>query len=496
MTTVFSDNYTADSDTTLASRVPDTGTGYTRIWSDGSNPTLTVNAANDDLRGVTANNSGCIYTLDGSYPSADYDFVFTLKAVVSFTDRPFYVGVRCADQENLYAVRLTNVASGARLYKKVAGTWTPLGSAFSCPAAGSVCKLEIIGTALKFYDDGVEVQSVTDSSLSAAGEAMYGLGGGAELVTSTDDANSGWQIDSITVTDLGSSPVNLSGVGNIGSAEAFGSALASVDVASSGISSGEVFGNPTLSVDLVGVGSIASGEAFGTLSAEAQISGISGIASAEAFGTPTISLAVLAASVESGEAFGSPSLSVDIASAGNIASGEAIGEPIVSVGSPVNVSDAGDIASAEAFGTPVISATVAPAGIVSSEAFGSLSLSVDIASAGNIASLEVFGTPNVSTEAPVNLTDVGGIASAEAFGTPAFEARLEPAGIASSELFGAPTFVAVIAPVGIASVEVFGTPLVADAEIVYAPVVIGRRGDQVVGNQADHVVGVKTRNLR
>jgi lysophospholipase L1-like esterase len=200
---IFSDTFTVGVDTTLASLTPVEGTGYTLIWSDGSNPTLVANATGGDLRGTTANNSGCVYTFDATYPSADYENEFELKAAVAFSTRPFYAFVRLTDIDNMYAVRLTNVASGGQLYKKVGGTWTALGSAFSCPAAGSVCKLEIIGSALKFYDDGVEVASVTDGSLTSAGEAGFGLGGGAELVTSTDDANSAWQIDTLVVSDLG-----------------------------------------------------------------------------------------------------------------------------------------------------------------------------------------------------------------------------------------------------------------------------------------------------
>lgn len=201
---IFNDTFTEASDTTLASHTPDTGTSWTKLWNDGGLPTLTVIGSTDRCKGTGQNNSGVMYTANGTYPSADYDAAFTLVASVAFSTRPFFVFVRMQDQENMYAVRLTNVASGGQLYKKVSGTWSTLGSAFTCPAAGSVCKLEIIGTALKFYDDGAEVASATDSDISAAGKAGLGLGGGAELTDSTDDANSGWEIDSFTVTDLGS----------------------------------------------------------------------------------------------------------------------------------------------------------------------------------------------------------------------------------------------------------------------------------------------------
>jgi hypothetical protein len=205
----FSDAFTEDVDTTLASHTPDVGTSWTLLWSDGSGPTLRADGDTDSLQSGSANNSGVIYTADATPPSEDYDLAITLVAGVGLAARPFYLFVRLQDQENMYAVRLTQATNGGLLYKKVSGTWTALGSAFTCPANGSVCKLEIIGSALKFYDDGVEIASATDTDITAAGKAGLGLGGGAELVTSTDDANSVWQWDTMVVTDLGGGATQL-----------------------------------------------------------------------------------------------------------------------------------------------------------------------------------------------------------------------------------------------------------------------------------------------
>lgn len=190
-------------DTTLASHTPDTGTSWTLLFQDAAGPTFTCIATSDQCHSTTVANSGAIYTADATYPSADYDIVFTLVALSTTTSRKFYALVRVQDVENMYAVQMSNAVGVCRLYKKVSGTWTALGSAFDCPAVGSVCKLEIIGTTLQFYDDGVSVQSVTVSDISAAGKSGIATGGGTELVTSTDDANSITAIDTLTVTDLG-----------------------------------------------------------------------------------------------------------------------------------------------------------------------------------------------------------------------------------------------------------------------------------------------------
>lgn len=198
----FEDTFTTGSDTTLASHAPDVGTSWTLLWRDGSNPSFNVVAATGTCKSTSANNSGVIYTADATYPSADYEVQWKHVNATSFSDRPYWIIVRLADIENMYAVRCYNAAGSFRLYKKVAGTWTALGSAVTV-ATGSVCKLQIIGTTLKLFDDTVEVQSVTVSDLSAAGKAGIGSGGGAELATSTDDTNSLSEIDDFSVTDLG-----------------------------------------------------------------------------------------------------------------------------------------------------------------------------------------------------------------------------------------------------------------------------------------------------
>jgi hypothetical protein len=204
MPAFFNDTFTeASTDTELSLHPPDTGTSWTRLWTDGANPRYSAIAANDRCKcSTTGNDSGVVYTADASYPSANYEVQATWTGGSAFLTRPLYLIARLQDIENMYALRLANVASGVQLYKKVSGTWTALGSAITV-AINSVVKLSVNGTAIKVYDDGVEVISVTDSDISAAGKAGLGVGGGAELVTSTDDANGSSEWDDFSVTDLG-----------------------------------------------------------------------------------------------------------------------------------------------------------------------------------------------------------------------------------------------------------------------------------------------------
>lgn len=200
----FEDTFTVGADELLDAHTPDVGTSWTKLFQDASGPSWTVRNTNDACLVTTnVNDLGVIYTADATYPSADYDITFTLVAHSGTGARHWGVAVRVQDIENMYAVRLRNAAGACQLYKKVSGTWTAVGSTFDGPANGSVCKLEIIGTALKFYDDGAEVASATVSDISGAGKAALWAGGGTEMPVSTDDANSITEVDNWVVTDLG-----------------------------------------------------------------------------------------------------------------------------------------------------------------------------------------------------------------------------------------------------------------------------------------------------
>jgi hypothetical protein len=255
---------------------------------------------------------------------------------------------------------------------------------------------------------------------------------------------------------------DISGVGAIASAEAFGTLSASVNVAGAGaIASAEAVGTPSVAATIAGAGAIVSAGAFGTLGVSVSIAGVGAIVSAGAFGTPGVAATIAGVgAIASGESVGTPGVSVAITSVGGIASGEAFGEPTVTVvGGDWYVSGVGAIASAEAFGNPTLTVNVAAVGnVTSAEAFGSPSVAVSITGAGAIAGAEAFGSPSVAA----SITGAGAIASAGAVGTPGVGVVVSGVGaIASGEVFGVPDLSASIAVVGgIASAEAFGEPIV------------------------------------
>lgn len=211
MALIFSDTFTDTGGVLLENHTPTTGTSWTAVWQSTAGDGFVIDTGN--VLSCPSNVSdGAIYTADTTYSTADYSISATMNTLSSDGDDPLYMLVRVQDQENMYAVRLIDQGgtNTCQLYKKVAGTWSTLGSAFTPPANGSVIKLEIIGTALKFYDDGVEIASATDSAISAAGKAGLAAGGGAELVNSGDDLNITTEIDNLEVNTVGDSTPTIS----------------------------------------------------------------------------------------------------------------------------------------------------------------------------------------------------------------------------------------------------------------------------------------------
>jgi hypothetical protein len=204
---IFQDTFTTGSNVDLASHTPDVGTSWTKLWGSNALEGLNAVAATGRATGTLGASQGAIYTANATYPSADYSVEATYIAALTGDDTA-YLLARCTDQENFYAVYLMAGTGNTRIYKKVAGTFTALGSGFNGPAANDVIKLEVIGSNIKVYYNGVQQQAVTDSDLTATGKAGLAIGGAAELINPTDDIGT-TELDSFVVTDLGTSVQSL-----------------------------------------------------------------------------------------------------------------------------------------------------------------------------------------------------------------------------------------------------------------------------------------------
>jgi hypothetical protein len=204
MAIIFSTSFTVGANTEINGITPDVGASITLIHKD-STAEITAIATTDLARPLASvGDAGVAYTADATYPSANYEAIYTMVGGGTAV-RPHYIGVRCQDANNLYCVRASAAASGCRLHKRIAGTWTALGTAVTI-ANGSIIKVQIIGTTLKLFDDGVEVDSVDVSGgdlISAAGKGLIAMGGGTFGTASTDDTNTGVSLDDWSINDLG-----------------------------------------------------------------------------------------------------------------------------------------------------------------------------------------------------------------------------------------------------------------------------------------------------
>lgn len=132
------------------------------------------------------------------------------------------------------------------------------------------------------------------------------------------------------------------------------------------------------SVNLTDVGGIATAEAFGepTVDTSAHVNDAGAIASLEALGSPALAVALSPAGIATAEAVGSPALAAALSAVGAIASSESVGAPALAVSVASSA-----IATAEAFGEPTV--TEGQAGI-------------NLTDVGGILSAESIGTPTLT----------------------------------------------------------------------------------------------------
>jgi hypothetical protein len=200
-TTIFSDNF-GSSYVTLASHVPSTtGTGYTLLINNGV--LITVQSYNNHAT-VTANtaNAGSFYTVEGTYPDADYEISSNVTFAGGDSSYTRSMGLRVQDANNMYLLRYGG--STMIMYKRVSGTWSTIGTASGvslvdnlvAPYIGQSVSFSAVGTTLTAKVDGVTKLTVTDSSITATGKAGIGLG---YVNVSTDDSGTGVGIDNVVV---------------------------------------------------------------------------------------------------------------------------------------------------------------------------------------------------------------------------------------------------------------------------------------------------------
>ena len=170
---VVSDLFTESSDVKLTAHTPDTGTGWTEVYTSAASGAEVI-AATDIVRaGVNTNSVGQAYTGQPAPADVDQDLTITLKALDTTSGtKPVGLFGRRTDNDDFYHVQIlpnSNSKASVKLFKFESASATELGAFDATLAVGTVIKLEIRDATKKVYVDGVERISSTDNSLTSAG---------------------------------------------------------------------------------------------------------------------------------------------------------------------------------------------------------------------------------------------------------------------------------------------------------------------------------------
>lgn len=198
---VFEDLFTEASYTLLTNHTPDLGASWSQLWQSNAAAFFVVDGGDFARPDDTLSSQGMMFLADETPSSADYEVTVEVDAGFSGLNRGFILA-RVQDQENMYALRFTTGASVTRLYKKVAGTWSAMGSFKAGPSVGDLVTLRVQGNQIsyRYGDDVIDVQY--DSDITTAGKAGLGAGGGSEMPASGDGVNSSSRFDNFLVSLL------------------------------------------------------------------------------------------------------------------------------------------------------------------------------------------------------------------------------------------------------------------------------------------------------
>lgn len=202
---VVSDTFTEASDTDLTSHTPDTGSAWVQVAILGTTK-LRVIAATDVLGAAgSATGNGELCKSQPSPSGADYDAALRVTAVDTGSASRFWrIHGRMTDGDNSYFVELAptgHANNDVTLYKIVSGTKTSLATVDTGLAANDIITLSMSGTTIRVLKNGAQILSVTDSALSAAGDAGISAGKYNANIGTANINSSSWAFDDYSVTE-------------------------------------------------------------------------------------------------------------------------------------------------------------------------------------------------------------------------------------------------------------------------------------------------------
>lgn len=196
MGVIFQDSFTDTNGTALTAHTPDTGTGWTEEENTGS--------GNQEIQSNHVQSSDAetevrhIYSAQPNPANTDYEIELTAVNASSSSTSPVFLVARFADTNNYYSAGVYGDGT-FKIFKKVSGTVTQLATSSGSISDGDTIKFTVDGTSLDISKNGTSQASVTDSDLSSAGKAGFGLG---NAWVSSDGITTFWHLDDFSVTEL------------------------------------------------------------------------------------------------------------------------------------------------------------------------------------------------------------------------------------------------------------------------------------------------------
>lgn len=172
---IFRDTFSVNQDTSLTSHAPDLGASWPLLLQTNGG-LLKANHPNGFLvRETGGNGKGALYIADSGLTNDQENYAIEARQVSGrMANISSMLAVRIQDINNMYAVRFNE--STSQLFKRFAGTWSPISSAGPGPVNGSIVKLQVIDNALKFFENHTELLFALDADLPTAGWAGIGMG--------------------------------------------------------------------------------------------------------------------------------------------------------------------------------------------------------------------------------------------------------------------------------------------------------------------------------
>ncbi len=201
---LFHDTFGEGGNPLLTAHTPNIGTSWSQTLFGGYSGTLQLISANGTVSPtVTANADGILAIANATYPN---DYSVEASILVSGASATYSAGVvaRASDTDNYYIgfVFAVNAAADTFIFKVTAGVAAQVGSGVDLDtdlSSATLIRLEVDGTALRFYVADTLQVSTTDSA-HTTGQA--GMAFGTAIDRNNDAVHANWEFDDFVARPL------------------------------------------------------------------------------------------------------------------------------------------------------------------------------------------------------------------------------------------------------------------------------------------------------